>query len=99
MPTTGMRCFAASSNRRASFSPLVALVHERRTNPGQPVSAEALIAAGWPDERMAHEAGMNRLKVALATARKLGLRELLVRQDGGYLLDPGVDLTVKGTRG
>jgi hypothetical protein len=32
--------------------------------------------------------------VALATLRKLGLREVLVRGEGGYLLSPAVRLAV-----
>jgi predicted ATPase/predicted negative regulator of RcsB-dependent stress response len=67
-----------------------ALVALHRSEPGVALPDEALIEAAWPGERIAHEASMNRLKVALATLRKLGLRELMLRRAGGYLLDPAV---------
>jgi predicted ATPase/predicted negative regulator of RcsB-dependent stress response len=76
---------------------VTALVEMHRTRPGVAVSDDALIEAGWPGERIAHEASINRLKVALATLRKLGLRELMLRRDGGYLLDPAVK--VRALRG
>jgi hypothetical protein len=69
---------------------VTALVEQHRTQPGVALSDEALIEAAWPGERIAPEASMNRLKVALATLRKVGLRELMLRRDGGYLLDPAV---------
>jgi predicted ATPase/predicted negative regulator of RcsB-dependent stress response len=73
---------------------LGALVERRNGEPGTPLSNEELIAAGWPDEHIALEASMNRLKVSLAALRKLGLRELLLRTDGGYMLDPAIAVRV-----
>jgi hypothetical protein len=46
------------------------------------------LAYAWPGERMTAEAAANRMKVALSTLRKLGLRSLIQRTDDGYLLDP-----------
>ncbi len=72
---------------------VAALVAQREHSPGEPLPVEALIDAGWPGERMTGDSASNRLKVALSTLRKLGLRELLVRDEsGGYLLDPTVPL-------
>jgi hypothetical protein len=60
-----------------------------RVQPGPSVvTAESLVAAGWPDERMAWESAVNRLHVALAQLRKLGLKGFLLRRDEGWELDP-----------
>jgi predicted ATPase len=71
---------------------VLALALRRQTDPGAPIAAEDLLAEGWPGERIQAEAGMNRVKVALSTLRKLGLRDLLVRSEGGYFFDPAVPL-------
>ena len=52
---------------------------------GDVVSADALIEAGWGD-RATTKAAKNRLHVALATLRKLGLAEHLERSADGYRL-------------
>ncbi|MCB9600673.1 MAG: AAA family ATPase [Sandaracinus sp.] len=81
------------ANRLVLWRLVAALLVLRETSPGEPLSIEAAIDAGWPGERMTGDSGTNRLKVALSTLRKLGLRELLVRHDsGGYLLDPNVPI-------
>jgi hypothetical protein len=56
------------------------------------LTADVLIAAGWPGERMIPEAASNRLYVALSGLRKRGLREVIVRVGDGYSLEPGVKL-------
>jgi tetratricopeptide (TPR) repeat protein len=72
---------------------VTALVALRERAPGEPLAIDAAIEAGWPGERMTGDSANNRLKVALSTLRKLGLRELLVRHEsGGYLLDPNVPI-------
>ncbi|HMJ14939.1 MAG TPA: tetratricopeptide repeat protein, partial [Polyangiaceae bacterium] len=73
-----------------------ALVEARLATPGVALNQEQLIAVGWPGERMQSAAAANRVKVALSTLRSAGLRDLLVRRAGGYLLDPGVPLLAHG---
>jgi predicted ATPase len=73
---------------------LLKLVEHRLKAPGESLSADTLLEYGWPGERVMAEAGASRVYVALATLRKLGLRGLLVSRDGGYLLDPEVQLVV-----
>jgi predicted ATPase len=73
---------------------LLKLVDHRLKAPGEALSADTLLEFGWPGERVMAEAGASRVYVALATLRKLGLRGLLVSRDGGYLLDPEVQLVV-----
>ncbi|MCB9586002.1 MAG: tetratricopeptide repeat protein [Polyangiaceae bacterium] len=74
---------------------VAALIEQRLTGPGVSLSQDQLIEAGWPGERMTPFAAQNRLKVALSTLRKLGLRELLLRDEQGYLLDPGVPARIE----
>ena len=52
--------------------------------PGEPVSTEEVIRAGWPGEKIGAEAALNRAYVALATLRKKGLRDVIVSSGGGY---------------
>ena len=66
------------------------LVAERVSAPGRAIAVEALIEHGWPGERMRWESANNRFKVALSTLRKLGLKDMIVRDDAGYLLDPAI---------
>lgn len=56
--------------------------------PGESCGAEQLIAAGWPGEQILPAAAKNRLGVALARLRKLGLRDQLQRTAAGWRLDP-----------
>lgn len=64
------------------------LVAHGEARPGQPVTVEAMLAAGWPGERVLPAAGANRVYVAIATLRSMGLRDLLLSRDSGYFLDP-----------
>lgn len=50
--------------------------------------AEALIACGWPGERVLPRAARARLHVAMSSLRMMGLGALLRHERGGYLLDP-----------
>jgi predicted ATPase len=81
--------------RRAALRRVLHLLACRRHEaPGVPVAVEAIVRAGWPGERIQVEAGLNRAYVALATLRKLGLREVLLSGEGGYWLSPAVVLIV-----
>lgn len=66
------------------------LVEERSAHPGRPLDWEDLLAAGWPRERVIPSAGAHRVRVAVSTLRKLGLKDVLVTVPEGYLLDPAV---------
>lgn len=63
------------------------LVDERLATPGNALTAEQLIEAGWPGERMRHSAGLLRVYSAIRRLRRLGLEPLLITRDDGYLLD------------
>lgn len=66
------------------------LVAERLDGEGRGLSAEALIEAGWPGERMLHSAGLLRVYTAVRRLRRLGLAQALLTRDDGYVLDPDV---------
>jgi len=74
------------SHRRPLRRVLDALARHRLTSPGTALSREALVAAGWPGARMMARAGAHHLRVAIATLRKLGLREAIRTADEGYVL-------------
>jgi tetratricopeptide (TPR) repeat protein len=82
----------ALGRRAAPRRLLLALVAARLERPGEVLSFDALVAAGWPDEKMSHEAARKRLRTAIWTLRKLGLEAVLLTRDSGYLLDPTVEL-------
>lgn len=80
------------SRRRALPKLLEALCRRRAEAPEQTLTVAELVEAGWPGEKIPYAAATNRLYVAIATLRKLGLGDLLVTRDDGYLLDPNVGL-------
>ncbi len=53
-----------------------------------------LLDVGWPDDPVMPDVGARRVYVALATLRKLGLREVLLSQDDGYLFSPELEVTL-----
>jgi hypothetical protein len=52
----------------------------------EPVTTDELVAATWPGERLRGRSGANRLYVAVAELRKLGLKDVIVRDRQGYRL-------------
>ena len=82
------------SRRKSVRLVLMALAVARRDAPGTPVSAEALVEAGWSGERMRADAATKRLHTAIWTLRSAGLEALLVTEGEGYLLDPRINLVV-----
>jgi tetratricopeptide (TPR) repeat protein len=97
--STTARWFALAEGARVSLDTrrplrliLRRLAEARDVEPGAPLDVPALLAAGWPGERVMHEAGIGRVYAAVSHLRGLGLREVLLRRDDGYLLDPAVVL-------
>ena len=74
---------------------LAALVAHRRDARGEALAADRLVAVGWPSEQLATEPGRNRLRVAISTLRSMGLRDILLSRDDGYLLDPDVGVAIE----
>lgn len=73
---------------------LACLLEQHRRAPGAGVSSERLIAAGWPGEHVLREAGLHRVHVAIATLRRLGLGNRIVKQSDGYRLDVGIEVII-----
>jgi|GEM_PF-2261721 len=67
---------------------LWALAVARSDNPGVAMSTLDLVDAGWPGEKMKHEAATLRVYTTVRRLRALGLNEALLTHDDGYLLDP-----------
>ncbi|MEQ1569632.1 MAG: hypothetical protein ABMA64_28615, partial [Myxococcota bacterium] len=61
---------------------------------GRALGLDDVLAAGWPGERVVPRAATNRVYVAVATLRKLGLA--VVTTDDGYRLDPAVPVVQAG---
>lgn len=71
---------------------LLALASSAQTSPGALLTAPELIGAGWPGERILPTAARGRLRVAMCTLRKLGLREFLASSRHGHTLESQVEL-------
>jgi tetratricopeptide (TPR) repeat protein len=67
------------------------LLGQRMNKPGVPIPWDGLLEAGWPGERVIPSAGAHRVRVAVSTLRKLGLRSVLRTVDEGYLFDPAIE--------
>jgi hypothetical protein len=77
-----------SLERRRPLARLLdCLVAARQESPGGAIPWSDLVEAAWPGERIIAHAGVHRVRVALSTLRKLGLRDLLITTPDGYALD------------
>jgi predicted ATPase len=76
------------ASRRVLRRLLLRLVECHREARGEGITLDALREAGWPGERLKHEAAVNRVHVALTELRRRGLRPWLLHRQGRYLLDP-----------
>ncbi|MFO0587501.1 MAG: hypothetical protein U0441_08175 [Polyangiaceae bacterium] len=85
----------ALDRRRQLAKMLDRLADERIARPGAALGWDALLAAAWPGERVLPEAAAHRVRVAISTLRKMGLRDLLRTSEDGYLL-AGDIVTVRG---
>lgn len=74
---------------------LWALAIARRDRPGVATSTLDVVAAGWPGEKMKHDAANLRVYTTVRRLRGLGLAEALVTRDDGYLLDPSVPVVLE----
>jgi hypothetical protein len=95
LPTTAR---VSLEKRKPARLLLLRLIEEHTKNPRHPLSVDDLLAAGWPGERVLRDAGASRVYVALGTLRKLGLRDVILSRDGGYLLDPDVKIVIVGAQ-
>lgn len=89
--------FSVSGGRRVDLStrgPLRrifrAIVTAHRVDPRLALSVPQTFDAGWFGERAAPHVAASRVYSAIARLRRLGLGDVLVRTEAGYLLDPRV---------
>ncbi len=68
-----------------------ALLEARRESAGAALTLDDLMQAGWPDESMTYESGTRRVYSAIRNLRKLGLEEIVLTAEDGYLLSPDVE--------
>ncbi len=66
----------------------------RRDHPSQSLSTQGTIEAGWPGEKMQHEAATLRVYTTIRRLRGLGLGDAVMTRDDGYLLDPDVAVRI-----
>jgi len=79
--------------RRRSLALLLDhLARAHLEQPGVPARAATLFSAAWPGEKAIASAAAHRVRVAVATLRKMGLRDCLVTTPEGYALTPALDL-------
>lgn len=79
--------------RRGSLRRILAALvdaHGNGETAPRALSSRELIDLGWPGENVREDAAANRLRVAITTLRKLGLAEVLVTRDDGYVLNASV---------
>lgn len=67
---------------------LVGLCKSRIDEPTKALSVDVLFEIGWPGERIPYESQVRRVYTAVWTLRTLGLENILLTRDEGYLLDP-----------
>jgi hypothetical protein len=65
-----------------------AIVTAHRTSPRRGLTVNEVFDAGWFGERAEPEALAGRVYSAISKLKRLGLGDVLVRTEAGYLLDP-----------
>ncbi len=68
--------------------PVLARILRALATADEPRSVDDLIAAAWPGANLVGDSGSARVYAAIATLRRFGLRDALVREEEGYRLDP-----------
>lgn len=62
---------------------------------GTALSWDALLALGWPGEKMRPDAGAHRVRVAVSTLRKMGLAEVIETGEDGYRIRREVSVVLE----
>jgi hypothetical protein len=75
---------------------LLDLVERRIGEAGRGVAPGALFETAWPGVKANTKSMGARVYVAIGTLRRLGLSEVLIRNDSGYLLNPSVPVRFSG---
>lgn len=86
------RWFETSEGKRVDLSRRRALrlVFAALATSKKALAIDELLGLGWPGETVTTDAGHTRVYTAIATLRRMGLRDVLLRRDDGYLISPHV---------
>lgn len=80
--------------RRSSIRRILDYLAQRRLEaPGAGADPRELFKIGWPKTKVGIETELKRVYIAIWTLRNLGLADVLLNQEDGYLLDPEVPLS------
>jgi predicted ATPase len=74
---------------------LRALAERRVAAPGEAMSAVELAALAWPEEELDARVAASRIYVVVSDLRKMGLRDVIVRHTGGYLIHPALAVALE----
>lgn len=74
---------------------LWSLAIAKTERPGHAMTTLELVEAGWPGEKMRHEAATLRVYTTVRRLRALGLGDILLTRDDGYLFDPETTITLE----
>lgn len=80
------------TRRRAPCLILRALVARLLDGNPEGLSVDALFAAGWPGEKVGLLSAAPRVYTAVNTLREMGLRDVLVRREDGYVLAASISI-------
>ena len=80
--------------RKALRGALSALADRATQAPGAILTAEELFEAGWPGQVARRDSMKNRVYVTVNALRKVGLQHVLQTHEGGYRLDPAVQVSI-----
>ncbi len=73
-------------SRRTGLRRIFSRLVQARLENGPHLDWLDLLEAGWPGEKVGVESGRGRVHVAIYSLRKLGLDDVIIRQDDGYRL-------------
>lgn len=84
--------------RRPTLGRLLWALAVSHGTPNPCMSPDEVVAAVWPNEKIAAAAAKNRLYFAVHTIRALGLRDVILSRDGGYVIPHYVDVRLEPPR-
>lgn len=78
------------SRRQALRKILVYLAEQQKTSEQVSISVHEVIEAGWPDEKILHDAAMTRVYTTMNRMRAMGLDDIIITLDDGYAFAPNI---------
>lgn len=81
---------------RAQRRIVMALADLHRRDPAATLTVWDVLEAGWPGEHPVFDVGANRVYVTIARLRRLGLRDVIERDEDGYRLSPRASIRFAG---